>query len=142
MLTLSNLIAGFHSRGVQTDQSLKVVKTSHFKLYQCVFFCGDPFNILYQVSICEEDSAASQLIATATATFTSSSNLIRSREPPTSYSAAANGSASSEVTVKLMEKMLRKKAVARLVMKVKDQEETTTIVVAHLQIEINGFLCF
>ena len=44
-----------------------------------------------------------------------------------------------------MEKMLRKKAVARLVMKVKDQEETTTIVVAHLQIdflEINGFLCF
>ena len=39
----------------------------------------------------------------------------------------------------------RKKAVARLVMKVKDQEKTTTIVVAHLQIdfsEINGFLCF
>ena len=106
---------------------------------------GDPFNILYQVSICEEDSAASQPSATATATFTSSSNLIRSREPPTSYSAAANGSAYSEVTVKLMEKMLRKKAVARLVMKVKDQEETTTIVVARLQIdflEINGFLCF
>ena len=80
LLTLSNLIAGFHSRGVQTDQSLKVVKTSHFKLYQCVFFA-----------------------------FTSSSNFIRSREPPTSYSAAANGSGSSEVTVKLMEKMLAKR---------------------------------